>query len=247
MSETGQPTGGRPPKPDPPDLLEHGGRGATSDRRLFVRLIVLTGNVTADGVVEALRSASVEACVYADAHHPGDLGVLTIHDDPAEMVDRIDPALAPLLDEGKAALRREMTMMGRTYAIGYEPDLDDTLLERPRRAAHHADCPWAVWYPLRRHGSFARLDREEQMTILREHGTIGMAFGQNGLAHDIRLASHGLDPHDNDFTVGLVAPELATLSKLVEAMRPTVQTSTYLASLGPFFVGRRVASLPRGG
>jgi chlorite dismutase len=257
MSDTGTPSSpgrppaaasaapptGRPPKPDPPDLLEHGGRGATSDRWLFLRLVVVAGPVEADAVAGALRSARVEGCVYADAHHPGDLGVLTIHDDPAELVERVDPALSPLLADGRASLRRAMTMMGRSYALGYEPDLDDTLRHRPRRTAHRPDCPWAVWYPLRRHGSFARLSRDEQMTILREHGTLGMAFGQNDLAHDIRLASHGLDPHDNDFTVGLVAPELATLSKLVEAMRPTVQTSTYLASLGPFFVGRRLASI----
>ncbi|MEM0914124.1 MAG: chlorite dismutase family protein [Planctomycetota bacterium] len=235
------------PKVDPPDLAEHGARDATSDRRLFMRLIVIDGGLAPSGIVKALQGAGVEGCVYADAHQPGGVGVLTIHEDPADLVEKVDPALSPLLatDSGggrHASVRHGMTMLGRTYALGHEPDLDETLIDRPRRHAHLPDCPWVVWYPLRRSGAFARLDREEQMAILREHGMIGMAFGQNDLAHDIRLASHGLDLHDNDFTVGLVAPQLATISKLVEAMRPTVQTSTYLERLGPFFVGRRLAS-----
>ncbi|MEM9790625.1 MAG: chlorite dismutase family protein [Planctomycetota bacterium] len=241
MAEQSEASGGRP-KPDAPDLSEHGARGETSERRLFMRLIVVDGGVSTDAVAEALRKAGAEGCVYTDAHRPGGVGVLTIHEDPAALIERVDPALVGVIES--ARVRPEMTMLGRSYALGHEPDLNDTLIERPRRHAHLPDCPWAVWYPLRRSGAFARLDREEQMAILREHGTIGMAYGQNGLAHDIRLASHGLDPHDNDFTVGLVAPELATISKLVEAMRPTVQTSTYLERLGPFFVGRRVASLP---
>ncbi|MEO0587753.1 MAG: chlorite dismutase family protein [Planctomycetota bacterium] len=236
--------GGRP-KPDPPDLSEHGSRGAASDRRLFLRLVVIEGDVAAEAVERALRDAAVEGCVYLDAHHPGAVGVLTIHEDPAELAERVGPALGGLMSP-TVRLRHAMTMLGRTYALGYEPDLEETLIERPRRTAHRDDCPWAVWYPLRRSGAFARLERDEQMAILREHGTIGMAFGQNDLAHDIRLASHGLDPNDSDFTVGLVAPELSTISKLVEKMRPTVQTSTYLERLGPFFVGRRVASVRRG-
>ena len=60
------------------------------------------------------------------------------------------------------------------------------------------------------------------------------------LAHDIRLACHGLDVHDNDFVVGLVGKDLHPLSAVVQAMRKTQQTSLYLDRLGPFFVGRAV-------
>jgi chlorite dismutase len=97
--------------------------------------------------------------------------------------------------------------------------------------------PWAIWYPLRRVGAFARLDGKEQGAILREHATIGRAYGDADLAHDIRLACHGLDTHDNDFVIGLVGGELHPLSHLVQAMRKTAQTSEYIQGLGPFFVG----------
>jgi chlorite dismutase len=71
-----------------------------------------------------------------------------------------------------------------------------------------------------------------------EHGKIGMAYVQHDLVHDVRLACHGLDAGDNDFLIGLIGRELAPLSKIVENMRKTRQTSLYLERLGPFFVGR---------
>ncbi len=84
-------------------------------------------------------------------------------------------------------------MMGRTYSIGYEPNLEDWLLDRPRKVVTDSEWKWYVWYPLRRKGEFNSLPQDEQMTILREHGKIGRGFGEAGLAHDIRLASfrHG--------------------------------------------------------
>jgi len=53
----------------------------------------------------------------------------------------------------------------------------------------------------------------------------------------VRLACHGLDVHDNDFVIGLIGRELHPLSHLVQTMRKTAQTSQYLQTLGPFFVG----------
>ena len=54
----------------------------------------------------------------------------------------------------------------------------------------------------------------------------------------MRLACHGLDKNDNDFIVGLIGPKLHPLSAVVQEMRKTEQTSQYLDSLGPFFIGR---------
>ena len=68
-----------------------------------------------------------------------------------------------------------------------------------------------------------------------------MAFGSADLAHDVRLACHGLDRDDNDFVIGLIGKELFPLSAVVQAMRRTQQTSLYLDRLGPFFVGRKVS------
>jgi len=135
-------------------------------------------------------------------------------------------------------------MIGRSYASGYEQDLDDWLLHRPRRTVLNSSWPWAIWYPLRRTGAFAKLAAQEQGAILREHGVIGRAYGEADLAHDIRLACHGLDSHDNDFLIGLVGRELQPLSHLVQAMRKTAQTSEYMASLGPFFVGHALWQSP---
>ena len=104
-------------------------------------------------------------------------------------------------------------------------------------SVQNALFPWHVWYPLRRTGAFARLEPHDQSVILREHATIGMAYGQTDLAHDIRLACHGLDAHDNDFVIGLVGKELHPLSHVVQTMRKTRQTSEYIAKMGPFFIG----------
>jgi len=158
-------------------------------------------------------------------------------EDPAFFLDRVrpllnGPAFRPLLQ------KPEYTMMGRTYAIGYEPDLEEVLLARPRRTVLNREWNWAVWYPLRRSGKFAQLPPDEQRVILAEHGAIGMSFGVADYAHDIRLACHGLDKGDNDFIVGLLGKELYPLSAVVQAMRKTQQTSLYLERLGPFFVGR---------
>jgi len=154
-------------------------------------------------------------------------------------VDVFRPALA----SGPFApltLKPQFTLFGRTYALGYEPDLEAVLFHRPTRTVLNPEWPWAVWYPLRRNGKFAQLRVEEQRVILAEHGAIGMAFGAADLAHDIRLACHGLDANDNDFVVGLIGKDLHPLSAVVQAMRKTQQTALYLDRLGPFFVGRAV-------
>ncbi len=222
--------------PPEPRLAEYGAAGATSDRRLFMQLLAWTGCADAAPVIDALAASGFEAVLYHDVLDPRGLALLTVHEDPAFFPGALRSLLAT---EPFAALtpRPELTMFGRTYSLGYEPDLDETLLNRPRRHAMNADWPWAVWYPLRRKGEFEQLDRETKMSILKEHGTIGMGFGQADAGHDIRLACHGLDTRDNDFVVGLVGKDLAPLSKLVQTMRSTQQTSRYLASLGPFFVG----------
>ena len=108
------------------------------------------------------------------------------------------------------------------------------------------DTPWHVWYPLRRSGAFARLDPQEVSGMMREHGAIGHAYGQLELAHDVRLACHGLDAKDNEFVIGLVGKELHPLSHLVQSMRKTRQTSEFIVQMGPFFVGYALARVKPG-
>src|SRR5262249_48477036 len=158
---------------------------------------------------------------------------------PETFVAQVRPALNSGPCEG-LTLKPQYTMMGRTYSLGYEPDLTETLLDRPRRTVLNPAWGWAVWYPLRRSGRFAQLSDQEQRTILAEHGAIGMSFGAADYAHDIRLACHGLDRDDNDFVIGLIGKDLFPLSAVVQAMRKTQQTALYLDRLGPFFTGRVV-------
>jgi hypothetical protein len=218
------------------DVREKGANQQVSERRLFVQLQVWTGCGDSKPLVAAVERSRIEGVLYHDVNDPSGVGLLALHENPAFFATSLREALH---GEPFAVLRHrpELTMLGRTYASGFEPDLEDWLLARPRRTVLDPACPWGIWYPLRRAGAFARLSPQEQGAILKEHGTQGRAYGEAGLAHDVRLACHGLDTHDNDFVIGLIGRELHPLSHLVQAMRRTAQTSQYLASLGPFFVG----------
>ena len=226
---------------EPPDLSEKGGmkngQPQRSDDRLFMQLLVYGGCRDAKPMADALASAGVEGAIYEDANDPQGIGILTATKDPNFFVTTLRPLLnASPFDS--LLPKPELTMLGRTYALGYEPDLPEAILHRPRRTILNKDWPWAVWYPLRRSGRFAQLPPEEQRVILAEHGAIGMSYGAGDYAHDIRLACYGLDKNDNDFVIGLLGKDLFPLSHIVQAMRKTQQTSLYLDRLGPFFVGR---------
>jgi len=218
------------------DVQERGAQGQTSSRRLYMQLQVFGGCADSKPLVRALEASRAEAVLYADVNDPRGVGVLAMTEDPEFFVNAWRELLNAEAFAGLAQ-RSELTMLGRTYSSGFEADLDEWLLKRPRRTALNPAWPWAVWYPLRRAGGFARLPGPEQGAIIREHSVLGRAYGDADLAHDIRLACHGLDVHDNDFVIGLVGRELHPLSHLVQTMRKTVQTSQYLQTLGPFFVG----------
>jgi hypothetical protein len=218
------------------DVREHGANSQVSDRRLFMQLQAFGGCFDAKPLVRALEAARMDAVLYRDVNDPRGVAVLAMSEDPAFFAGGLREVLNGEPFAG-LPLRPEFTMLGRTYASGFETDLDDWLFQRPRRTVQNAAWPWAIWYPLRRTGAFARLSAQEQGTIIREHSLIGRAYGDADLVHDVRLACHGLDVHDNDFVIGLIGRELHPLSHIVHAMRKTVQTSQYIATLGPFFVG----------
>jgi chlorite dismutase len=206
-------------------------------------LNVFGGCADVKPLLRAVESQRIEGVLYADVSDPRGVGLLTLAEDPAFFVTGLREILAaePF---ASLALKPELTMLGRTYASGFEQELEDWLLHKPRRTVFNSDWPWAIWYPLRRAGAFARLSAQEQGAVLREHGALGRAYAESDLAHDIRLACHGLDTHDNDFVIGLVGRDLHPLSHLVQTMRKTAQTSQYLQSLGPFFVGHRLSHSP---
>ena len=212
---------------------------ASLNRRLYFQLLVLTGCTDTAPLLDALSGRGIEGVLYHDLHDPRGVGLLTFSEDPAFFIETVRPCV----NQGPfACLRvdRSYSMLGRTYSIGYESDLEETLLHRPRARVLDPAYPWAVWYPLRRSGAFEQLDADARRSALMEHGSVGHRFGEAGHAQDIRLDCHGLDAGDNDFVIGLVGPKLHPLSALVQAMRQTVQTSQYVERMGPFFVGRVV-------
>ena len=226
------------------DVRERGaekdGQPQAMNRRLFMQFLAfeLDGGPfeqAMKGLANALSERRVPAVVYDDVNDPRGIGVLTWSEDPTHFVT----AVRPVLRDPKLGLilRPELTMLGRTYSTGYEPDLAFWLLERPKQTVLNEAHRWAVWYPLRRSGAFAKLEPREQGSILREHGTIGKAYGAQDLAHDVRLACHGLDAKDNEFVFGLIGKDLHPLSHIVQSMRKTRQTSEFISQMGPFFVG----------
>jgi len=227
--------------PEPPDLTEKGGMkdGAPQrlDQRLFMQFLAFGGCSDSRSIGDAMTRAGVAGVVYEDVNDARGVGIVTFSDDPGFFLDRVRP-LVNSRPFASLTQKPEYTMLGRTYSLGYEPDLEDVLLHRPRRTVLNPEWKWAVWYPLRRSGKFAQLPADEQRVILSEHGAIGMSYGAGDFAHDVRLACHGLDKDDNDFIVGLIGKDLYPLSAIVQSMRKTQQTSLYLERLGPFFVGR---------
>ncbi len=225
----------------PLDIRETGaavnGTRQTSDKRLFCQFLVFGGCAETGVLAQALAVSRLEGVLYEDINDARGVGLLLMAEDPNIFVTK---ARRLLQNEPFVSLiqKPELTMFGRTYALGRELDLEDWLLKKPRRTALNPQWSWAVWYPLRRKPEFALLPPEEQGKILMEHAMIGMSYGEAGYVFDIRLSCFGLDKNDNEFVIGLVGPELYPLSKIVQDMRKTQQTAKYIQSLGPFFVGK---------
>ncbi|MES1260310.1 MAG: chlorite dismutase family protein [Acidobacteriota bacterium] len=225
------------------DLREKGGVRAgeqqTLDRRLFMQLLAFGNSNDTAKLTTALAASGMEGVLYEDVNDPRGVALLTWSDNPDFFVNTVRPLLnqTPFSD---LVLKSEYTMLGRTYSIGHEPNLEEWLLDRSRKAVTDPEWLWAVWYPLRRKGEFNALSPEEQTSVLREHGKIGHGFGDAGYAKDVRLASFGMDKNDNDFVIGLIGKELFPLSACVQAMRRTRQTATLMQGMGPFFIGHAV-------
>jgi len=215
------------------------GRTLSLDRRLFMQLLVFGESNDTGALIEAIEGENLPGVLYEDINDPQGVALLTFREDPDFFVTRLRaflgrPPFVALLP------KPEYTMLGRSYALGIEDDLEKALIDRPQQKVCDPKMPWAIWYPLRRAGSFEQLPPAEQRVILMEHGGIGHAYGRAGYGTDIRLACHGLDKNDNDFVIGLLGPELYPLSSIVQRMRKTKQTSLHLERLGPFFVGKAV-------
>jgi len=225
------------------DISEKGrssdGSEISLDRRLYMKFLAYGGAQDSNLFARDLANAGFAGALYQDLNDPMGIGLLTFSENPDDFLTRVHPLLrsSPFTE---LQPKPEHTMLGRTYAMGYESDLEQVLIRRPIERVTDPSLPWVVWYPVRRSGAFEQLAAEEQRTILMEHGGIGRAYGKADLAYDIRLACFGLDKNDNDFVIGLLGHELYPLSAIVERMRKTKQTAQYLTNLGPFFVGKAI-------
>jgi len=225
------------------DLSEKGrakdGTVISLDKRLFLQFMAFGDCWNTNEIITELENANMDIVLYADINDPYGIGLLSLSQDPDFFVSE----LREFLNSSsfmELTQKPEMTMLGRTYTLGYEPDLEKTLLTGPRAKVLDPEWSWAIWYPLRRDKVFETLSEDEQRVVLGEHGKLGFKFGHAGLGRDIRLACHGLDKNDNDFVIGVLGKELFPLSALIQAMRKTKQTSQHLESLGPFFVGKAI-------
>jgi chlorite dismutase len=225
------------------DLSEKGrkkdGTPISFNRRLFIQFLAFGNCRDTRPLIEKLEQANIDGALYLDVNDSYGVGLITMDENPDFFVSRLRNVLnqTPFTE---ITAKPEYTMLGRTYSFGYEPDLEETLINEPRRRILDRDWPWAIWYPLQRVKSFENLPEDEQRAVLGEHGKVGFKYGKAGYAKDLRLACHGLDKNDNDFIIGLLGKELYPLSSVVQAMRKTKQTSMYLESLGPFFIGKTI-------
>lgn len=225
------------------DLSEKGrmkdGTVISLDRRLFFQFFAFGNCFEINTITKFLRKSNIDGVLYIDINDPHGIGFLTMNENPSYFAT----TLREILNEEpfkNLSIKSEFTMFGRTYSFGHETNLQETLLSGPRKKVLDPDWRWAIWYPLRRKKNFESLPEDEQRAILGEHGKLGFKFGKAGYAKDIRLSCHGIDKNDNDFVIGVIGKKLHPLSACIEAMRKTRQTSEYLESLGPFFVGRAV-------
>jgi chlorite dismutase len=224
----------------PLDLAEKGrrdGQVISLDRRLFMKFTAFGRCPDSHAAVKALEEDGVQGALYVDANDPQGIGVMVAAESPEYFVSNLRALFSQPPFEGLVH-KPELDMLGRTYSIGYEQDLEETLFKRPLSKLLDPKNVWSIWYPLQRAKKFQALPPEHQRKILAEHGTLAHRYA--GHAADVRLACHGLDKNDNDFIVGLLGAQLHPLSAIVQEMRKTEQTSQYLDSLGPFFVGRAV-------
>lgn len=229
-------------QPEKLDIRELGtpidGEPQYSDRRLYFQLHVYEEVNDTEAIIDALNKSSLNSVLYDDMNHPTGIGILFLSEEPEVLISESREILQHAQKTHNLVYRPEMTMVGRTYSSGREPDLEEWLINKPRNNVMNPNLPWAIWYPLRRKSEFYQLERRNQGRILGEHAMLGRSYAAGGYASDIRLACFGLDTNDNEFLIGLVGADLYPLSRLIQDMRKTEQTTKYIESLGPFFVGK---------
>src|ERR1700733_6576895 len=121
-----------------------GGAQQTSDRRLFMQLLAFGGADDTPNLSEELEASGMEAVLYEDVNDPRGIGLLTWSEDPDFFVEKLRPFLRRSAFHG-LTFKPHYTMMGRTYSIGYEPNLEEGLLDRLRKGGTDSEWKGHVW------------------------------------------------------------------------------------------------------
>ena len=113
--------------PEPPDLSEKGGikngQPQRSNDRLFMQFLAFGGCADTRRCSPMRSPARASTGVlYEDVNDPRGVALLTFSDDPG-VLSRSRAAAVERPAVRGAGQKPEYTMLGRTYAIGYEPDL----------------------------------------------------------------------------------------------------------------------------
>ena len=88
-----------------------------------MQLLAFGGCDDAAAVARHLERPGVEGVVYEDVNDPRGIAVLALARTPETFVEPCGPRSTP--DRAPSlTLKPEYTMLGRTYALGYEPDLE---------------------------------------------------------------------------------------------------------------------------
>ena len=113
------------------DLSERGrtkdGRALALDKRLYFQLQAFGGCDDADPAARALVAAGIKGALYVNVNDPYGIGLLAL----STSADHFVTELRDLLQRPpftKYLPQPDYAMFGRTYAIGYESDLEELLL-----------------------------------------------------------------------------------------------------------------------
>ena len=143
------------------------GDSISLDRRLFMKFTAFGTCADPTPAIKALENLGADGALYLDVNDPQGIGILIMSENPDYFVTNLRRTLnePPF---SNMCCKSEFEMLGRTYSIGYETDLVETLFARPQQRITNPDLRWAVWYPLRRAKNFETLSVNHKRRILAE-------------------------------------------------------------------------------
>ena len=129
------------------DLREKGavknGEAQFLDQRLFIQIQVFTGCEDLKALEHPLENLKFPAVLYENLHDPKGIALLTMSQNPEHFFTRTRPLFSSR-PWAQLSLKPDYSFFGRTYSLGYEPNLEDWLLKRPQRVILDEQFPWAV-------------------------------------------------------------------------------------------------------